>query len=474
MASVWDGLFRRVRRRGRPAEEPKRASLAWPNLATLGQATPQANRVVYKPVPRNLRYFSRTPLARRAINAIRNPLMQIKWEVVPRPGIALNSELKRQIEIATTCLSLPNDDDDFTTLMMQLVEDICCGAGCLEIAKSSLDWRPVWLFPVDGLSIHIFPAWTGQQDQPRYLQTVGYGSYSVGAAQGVRLRDDELIYIRPNPNTASPFGFGPLEIAFNTIAKQLATAEFAGKLAGNALPPFMLDLGEVTSRTVQTWRSYWTNEVEGEGKIPIIGTELLDDGFSGTGRTRGVNAIKLYPEGDKALYLQYQEFLRTEIAAAFDLCNMSLNLERDVNRSTAEVAEEREWVQAVRPMARMISGQLTRKFLWTALGFSQLQFVFVGVEREDVERTANVNGKYYTMNVLTPNEIRKKIGEPPLANYWADKVKADVDVALSAAKGVGIIDDPNLEIDGQRPPVKPAAPSGGNKVAASSDEEDTD
>ena len=455
MASAWDGLFRRVRRRGKIPEEPKRASLAWPNLSTLGQATPQANRVVYKPVPRNLRYFSRTPMARRAINAIRNPLMQIKWEIVPIKGVKLNSELKRQIDIATTCLSLPNDDDDFTTLMMQLVEDICCGAGCLEIAKSSLDWRPAWIFPVDGLSIHIFPAWSGQKDQPRYLQTVGYGSYSVGAAQGVRLRDDELIYIRPNPNTASPFGFGPLEIAFNTIAKQLATSEFAGKLAGNALPPFMLDLGEVTSRTVQTWRSYWTNEVEGEGKIPIIGTELLDDGFAGTGRTRGVNAIKLYPEGDKALYLQYQEFLRTEIAAAFDLCNMSLNLERDVNRSTAEVSEEREWVQAVRPMARLISGQLTRKFIWDALGFSQLMHVFVGVEREDVDRTATVMTKYYNINVFTPNDIRKKIGEPPATNYWADLTKSDADIAVSAAKGVGIVDDPDLNIDKARPPVKP-------------------
>jgi len=103
MASAWDGLFRRVRRRGRPPEEPKRASLAWPNLSTLGQATPQANRVVYKPVPRNLRYFSRTPLARRAINAIRNPLMQIKWEIIPQPGIKLNSELKRQIESPAQC-----------------------------------------------------------------------------------------------------------------------------------------------------------------------------------------------------------------------------------------------------------------------------------------------------------------------------------------------------------------------------------
>lgn len=464
-------VFRR-RRRGRPPVEPARESLSWPNLSTLGQATPQASRVIYKPVPRNLRYFSRTPLARRAINAIRNPLSQIEWEIAPNKGIKANSEINRQIEIATSCLSLPNRDDSFNTLMMTLIEDICCGAGVLEIAHSSDQSRPVWLYPVDGLSIHIFPGWTGNADEARYLQTVGYGSYSVGAAQGVKLRDDEIIYIRPNPNNASPFGFGPLEIAFNSIAKQLATAEFAGKLAANALPPFMIDLGEVTSRVVNTWRSYWTNDVEGEGKIPIIGTELVD-GQAGAGRTRGLNVQKLYPEGDKALYLAYQEFLRTEIAASFDISNMSLNVERDVNRSTAEVSEEREWIQAVRPMARLISGALTRKIIWEAMGFSQIHFRFVGVNREDSEKDSTVFTRYYGMNVLTANEIRRKIGEPPAENYWADLCKADVEIATAAAKGVGVVDDPDLNIDKMRPPVppKPAKPAP-KRVSSSEDDKE--
>jgi hypothetical protein len=283
------------------------------------------------------------------------------------------------------------------------------------------------------------------------------------------------MYIKPNPTTSSPFGFGPLEIAFESIAKQLATAEFAGKLAGNSVPPFMIDLGEVTSRVVNTWRQYWTNDVEGEGKIPIIGTEMLDDQL-GAARTRGVNVLKLYPEGDKALYLAYQEFLRTEIAAAFDLSNMSLNMERDVNRSTAETQEEREWVQAVRPMARLIGGQITRKLLWDTLGFTQIHFTYKGVDRQDDEKTANIFRTYYGINVYTPNEIREKLGEPPLDLVWGDMVKSDADIAVAAARGVGIIDDPDLASNNTRPPAKPApaAGAGPRKIAAQSDEEDTD
>lgn len=470
--ALRDFLTFKPKKVGRPPKEPSRDSIAWPNLSLLGQNPSQqvSQRVVYKPTPRNLRYFSNTPVARRAINAIRNPMSQLEWEIAPNRGTTMNSELKRQIETATTCLSLPNDDDSFNTLLLQVVNDICCGAGVMEIGLTGFDDRPVFLWPVDGLSINIYPAWAGGKSEARYLQTIGYGgAYSVGFTPGVRLRDDEILYIRPNPSTASPFGFGPLEIAFNSIANQLATAKFAAKLAGNALPPFMLDLGEVSSRVVQSWRSYWTNDIEGEGKIPIIGTELVD-GQAGAGKTRGLNVQRLYPEGDKALYLQYQEFLRTEIAAAFDISNMSLNLERDVNRSTAEVAEDREWVQAIRPMANMIAGALTRKVIWQAMGFSQIHFRWKGVDREDLEKTSQILQRYYQMNVFTPNDILHKLGEPPSVNAWGNMTKSDADIAVAAAKGVGVVDDPDLPSNKTRAPSKapptvgPAKPAAGNRI----------
>ena len=457
---------------GDPTKDASRDTIQWPNLSLLGQnPSTIANRVVYKATPRNLRYFSNMPIARRAINAIRNPLCQLEWEIVPNVGTTTSSEIDRQIEVATFCLSLPNDDDSFNTLLMQLIDDICCGAGVLEIGKTGYADRPVFLWPVDGLSVHIYPMWSGGLNEARYLQTIGYGGgYSVGFTPGVKLRNDEIVYIRPNPTTASPFGFGPMEVAFQSIANQLATAKFSAKLAGNALPPFMIDLGEVSSRTVQTWRQYWTNDIEGEGKVPIIGTELVE-GQAGAGKTRGLNVARLYPEGDKALYLEYQSFLRTEIAAAFDISNMSLNIERDVNRSTAEVMEDREWVQAIRPMANMLASGITRKVIWEAMGFSQIGFKWKGVEREDQEKTSTVNQRLYTINALTPNEIRHKYGEAPSDSYWADKTKADVDIAIAAARGVGQVDDPNLNSDGTRPPVKPAATG---KIGASRNTPDED
>ena len=197
-------------RRGRPPNMPERETRPFPQLMQLGMRKNKW-RYLYKPTPRNLRYFSHSPFARRAINAIKNPIKMLDWEITPLDGIDLNSELEKQIEIATTCFSHPNYDDSFQSFIEQVVEDYLVGAAAVELQLGGDKIRPLWMFPVDGLSIQIYPAWAGGRDEARYAQVVGYGT-AFGGGIVAELRNDELMYIRPNASTATPFGFGPLEM----------------------------------------------------------------------------------------------------------------------------------------------------------------------------------------------------------------------------------------------------------------------
>lgn len=439
---IVDTIVQRVLRPGRRRLEPKRESIPFPSAGYLAQTGIGANKILFKPNPRNLRYFSRTPIARRAINSIKAPVSMLGWSIEPTQGTEMNSEIERQIRLVTNAFVSPNETDNFLSFISQVVEDVLVGAGAIEVKMSGDPERPVWMWPVDGLSIQIYPGWNGGKSEARYLQVLGYGNYAQVAGQGVPLRDDELIYIRPNPNTATPFGFGPLEIAFQSISRALSTATFSGKLAANALPPFMLDLGEVDKNFLNSWRKYWSNEVEGQGQIPIIGTEV--GAGSDTGKTRGATAIRLYPEGDAALFLGYQEFLRTEIAAAFDICNFNLNIERDVNRSTSEVGEDRDWSHAIRPMASVIKCHFDSHVIRRAFGFYQIEFKWNGIDREDEYSNAQIKKIYYDLNVLTPNQIRDKLGEPHDNGIWGDLNSADVEIAKMAARGAAQVDDPSL------------------------------
>lgn len=447
-------LFKGLRR-GRPPAEPRRDTIIFPNLMQQNMGFQTRKRLAYKPTPRNLRWFSLNPYTRRAINAIKNPIAMLEWEIVPKQGVDMNSELERQIEVASYCIEHPNHDDSARTLMEQLVEDILLGAGALEMQVGADQERPLWLFPVDGLTIQIYPHWKGDPDEARYAQIVGYGNY-VGTptdASVINLRNDELMYIRPNPTTATPFGHGPVEIAFNTISRILGVGEFAGNVATNSRPSIGLDLGDGASdMAMNAFRQYWRNEVEGQGNMPIFAMTST----SNDGKTRGPSVLRFYPEGDDGLYLQYQEFLQRELAAAFDLSPQNLGIERDVNRNTSEVAEDRDRKQAIKPHAHAISQHLTREAIRGRLGFSQLIFKFKGIEAEDELNIAKVYETEYRSNALTPNEYRARRGWKPLEHQFADLLRSDVEIATAAARGTAVVDDEDLNIHLTRPPEKPA------------------
>ena len=195
----------------------------------------------------------------------------------------------------------------------------------------------------------------------------------------------------------------------------------------------MLNLGpEIGIDQIQAFRSYWRNEVEGQGLMPIIGVG------------KDVLALRLTPEGDGALYLKYQDWIVREIAACFDLSPQNMGLERDVNRGTSETAQDRDWDQAIKPFAGLIAAHLNRDLIQGLLGDHDLEFRWTGLDRADEQATSEIWRTYYTTNVLTPNEMRTRLGLPKLTAQWGDLLYADAQIAISAARGTKRLDDPTL------------------------------
>ena len=419
---------------GRRKHFPERDTRIYPTLALLGQPG-NTKRPLYKPVPRNLRYFSKTIYAQRAIAAIKNPILGSPWEIRPKAGVAHNSEIDRQIAAVTASFLNPNPDDSFASLMEAVITDICLGAGVIEQQLTGNPERPLALFPVDTFSIQIYPLWDGTPGEPRYAQAVGYSNYGTVPGQNavVKLRNDELIYMRPNPSTGTPFGQGPLETAFQSIARKLGVEEYAGLVAGNASPSILVHLGEnADEAAVATFRNYFESDIEGQGKTPFIGGALKPE------------VLNLRPGGDAALFLAYQELLIQEIATAFCLDPANMGLSKSQNRDTSEAAADRDWDHAIRPMAILIASYLNREAIAGKLGFSQIEMVFKGLDRKDEKASADIFQTYYRNNIMCPDEIREQLGMLPSGSIWGTRFKADADIATMAARGIGLVDDPGL------------------------------
>ena len=106
--------------------EKKRRTSALPSIfnsyGSLTDAMP-------KPTPYNLRRFSETPIARRAINCIKDRIAGMRWRVQPRQGYSLETipNGAERVRILTSNFEAPNPDDSFRSLAEQVLEDIIVG-----------------------------------------------------------------------------------------------------------------------------------------------------------------------------------------------------------------------------------------------------------------------------------------------------------------------------------------------------------
>ncbi len=386
-----------------------------------------------KPTPYNLRRFSETPVARRAINCIKDRIAGMRWRIQPRQGYALEAipDGAQRVRLLTDNFQAPNPDDSFRSLAEQVLEDIIVGGfGAIEVQLRP-EWErtdlhqptgnpqvsqnrrdpghprpvstqnlPLVLWPVDGASIRMNLNWDGSPQSQRYMQV----NDQSGANSQIKLDDDELIYIRLNPRTHTPFGLGRLEVAFETINAFMGAHRYASRLASNTVVQYALWLQDLTPEHHERLIRWWQDEIEGTGKVPILSAESKPEVLRFGGGT------------DADLRLQWQEFLLRVVADAFDLPPFYLGVERDVNRSTAEEYNDLAFRQAIVPTARLLAESLTRDAIAKKLGWNDLEFVFADVDTTDPLEEVQIQQILLQNGVLTVNEVRRMRGLPELGS----------------------------------------------------------
>jgi phage portal protein BeeE len=376
----------------------KRKTAALPQTL-LGNVT--RNEPMPKPTPVNLRRFAETPVARKAINSIKDRVAGMSWRIQPRNGRKLE-ELEdgaARMRILTGIFEQPNPDDSFRSMAEQVLEDIIVGGfGAIELRRTADSEHPLELWPVDGASIKLRADWDGRPESPRYVQVTG----KFGAAGQVVLADEELSYIRLNPRTHTPFGLGRLEVAFETIANFLSAHRHAAKLANNSVAQYAIWLDELDAVQHERLIRWWQDEVEGTGKVPIMSSPHKPEVVRFGGGT------------DTDLRLQWQEFLLRVIADAFDLPPMLLGIERDVNRSTAGELTDLAFHTAIVPTAKLFAEHLTRDAVAKRLGWNDFEFVFSDVDAPNELAKSEVQERLLRCGVLTVNEVRQMRGLAPL------------------------------------------------------------
>jgi HK97 family phage portal protein len=385
-----------VQATGSPAVQRK--TVALPSILSPYQAS---QRALPKPTPANLRKFAETPLVRRAINLIKDRVASLDWQVRLKRDYTPDKVAfaAKKVVILRRALHEPNSSDSFRTLIEQVLEDALVGGfGAIEMELTGDAERPFELWPVDGATIRMNPKWDGRPDSPRYAQATGL----MGSEGLIPLNDDELIYLRMNPRTHTPFGLGPLEVAFETVNTFLSAHRFAGKLASNSVVQYALWLNETSPAQQERLIRWWQDEIEGTGRVPILSTEQKPE------------VLRFAQGTDADLRLNWQEFLIRMVANAFGLPPMLLGLEQDVNQSTAGELMDEAFHSAITPLARLLAEHLTHDLLAKRLGWREFEFVFNELDSRDEMSEIQIQTALLAAGVLTVNEVRAMRGLSPL------------------------------------------------------------
>ena len=360
-----------------------------------------ARQPLPKPTPANLRRFAERPVPRKAINTIKDRIAGMRWRIQAKDSSPAGAARDARIRALVASFDAPNPDDSFRSLTEQVIEDVLVGGwGAIEVQLTADPERLLALWPVDGATIRIYATWSGAEDEPRYAQVTSWGSR-------IDLRNDELVYIRLNPRTHTPFGLGRLEVAFETIHWLLGAQEYAARLASNTVVQFALWLQEMPPSSYDKVISWWQNEIEGTGKVPIIAN------------LPSKPEVLRFGEGsDRDLRLEWQRFLIRIIADAFDLPPLLLGLEQDVNRATADTLVDEAFRTAVVPTARLYAEHITREIIGRKLGWEDLEFVFEDLEFFDERAQAEIDEILLRNDVILPDEARARRSLPALPGGW--------------------------------------------------------
>jgi HK97 family phage portal protein len=401
-------IWRQATGNGRTAEltagaaEAGRKTLALPGILTPVQWRSQSlGRHLPKPTPVNLRRFAETPVVRRAINVIKDRIAAMDWQVRVRRGVGAvdATEVTKKLVALRRMLEEPNEVDSFRTLIEQVIEDALTGGyGAIEMEPTGDSERPAMFWAVDGASIRINPRWDGQTESVRYAQALP-GQLEAGA---IELRDEQLMYVRMNPRSFTPFGLGPLEVAFETVNQFLSAHRFAGKLAANSVAQYALWLNEATPAQHDRLIRWWQDEIEGTGRVPLISTEQKPE------------VLRFAQGTDADMRLAWQEFLIRMVANAFGLPPMLLGLEGDVNRSTAAEMADEAFRGAILPLAMLLAGHITRDLFGKCVGWREFEFVFNDLNARDESAEVTMQVELIKAGVLTVDEVRAMRGLGPL------------------------------------------------------------
>lgn len=334
-----------------------------------------------------LRRLSKTPIARAAINQIKDGVCSLSWHIVPVD----DKVHKQEIDMVTRLIKRPNQIDSYKSMLKQLLEDmLVLDMGCFEKKKVTSGYQPLYLFPIDAGTVKVIPEWQGDPKEYRYAQDV-HGKETF-------FYDSQIAVIRKNEFTYTWQGLSPTEQAWKHIQYLVNCQEYANTVASDSMPKYLVNLGEKAGESeLQRFREYIENDVQGQSTLGIVGTAKLE-------------AAQTSPIGDDTACLSWQKMLLQIISVCYRVPPERLGSAISNDRSTTADQEEDFTENTIKPWAALIE-EAINKHVIELLGLQdkvRFEFIYLPTQAQKTILKDTVTA-LVDRDIITLNEARQAL-----------------------------------------------------------------
>lgn len=391
-------------------EAAQRKTVPWNRMMWPSTGAPYQQRNFKRNV-RDLKTLSESVLPSRAIRLIRNAVSSLDYGIqlkkVLRKDKALSAQLSPLIDKVLTVFDNPNTtDDDLQSFIAQIVEDVLVfDAGAWEYVEKPRfipNNNTLSLEVISGYSLASNLKWEGDPKKPRWAQLMDDGTL------GEQFLDKDIEYLSMRKRSWTPFGLSPLETVIDIMDGWLSITSYQRRVASEAYPPILLFFeGQPDETQLNLIRSWWENDIKGRATPGFLGWQ------------GGVSAVDLKPGGDSGLMLAYQEMLVRSVSFAFDLKPIDFSIERDVNRTTAEVQRVSSLRDGPKTIARLIQAKMNQRVMpkiGEILGdpdVLKLEFFWKNIDPADDKVDADILASHVAHDILSIDEARAELDFEP-------------------------------------------------------------
>jgi len=335
-------------------------------------------------------------ITRLAIETRKDQLEKLDWTIRPRADTASRPAAAQRAVRMAQFWRRPDGERPFATWLRELLEDLLVlDAPALELRRNR-GGALIGLDVVDGATIKVLVDETGRRPRPpapAFEQVIHGRPWKL-------LTADELLYLPRNPRPHKAYGFGPVEQIVMTvnIALRRQVMQLQHFTEGN-VPPGLLNAPDGWNVEQITQFQEWFDSV-------LAGnTGSRSRLIWGPGGAK-YQAFKEAPYKD-----DFDEWLARIVCYAFSLPSTAFT--RQVNRATAETAQEAALAEGLAPLMGWVK-RLADHVIQDRMGHRDLEFAWIDLRPADPAEQAKMLDLYVRGGIYTVNEARDILGFDPV------------------------------------------------------------